>query len=102
MASSDAALQKMANDPHASAHYLHALDYIMYGQLQLGNEEEARQTLEQIQNIEEVYPAAFAAYNSAAPQARYYVFEYFKEKLGGNTQSFLLIKMTILEFSVNW
>lgn len=70
--SAEAALE-MADDPHASAHYLHALDYIMYGHLQLGNEEEARQTLEQIQNVEEVYPAAFAAYNTAAPQARYYL-----------------------------
>lgn len=59
--------------PHASAHYVHALDYIMYGHLQLGNEAEARQTLDRVNELDEIYPASFAAYNTAALQARYYL-----------------------------
>ncbi len=69
--SADAALAEMEVDPHASAHYVHALDYIMYGQLQLGDEEGARETFERIREAGEIYPAPFAGYNTAAPQARY-------------------------------
>jgi tetratricopeptide (TPR) repeat protein len=71
--SAAAALREMEIDPHASAHYLHALDYMMYGYLQLGDAENARQTLQRVQQAAEIYPAPFAGYNTAAPQARYYL-----------------------------
>ena len=71
--SAEAALREWEIDAHASAHYVHALDYIMYGHLQLGDEGGARETLEQVQAVEELYAAPFAGYNLAAPQARYYL-----------------------------
>lgn len=71
--SAEAALRVMDEDAHASAHYVHALDYAMYGYLQLGDEENARRILERAQAIDEMYPAPFAGYNLAAPQARYYL-----------------------------
>ena len=71
--SAAAALREMDDDPHASAHYVHALDYMMYGYLQLGDEESARQTLDRVQEIDDLYPAPFAGYNTAAPQARYFL-----------------------------
>ncbi|NMF84356.1 hypothetical protein [Nodosilinea sp. P-1105] len=71
--SAAAARREMEDDPHASAHYVHALDYIMYGHLQLGNEAEAQQTLERVHDLDEIYSASFAAYNTAALQARYYL-----------------------------
>jgi tetratricopeptide (TPR) repeat protein len=71
--SAEAALRVWDRDPHASAHYVHALDYMMYGYLQLGDEENARRTLERAQAVEQMYPAPFAGYNLAAPQARYYL-----------------------------
>jgi tetratricopeptide (TPR) repeat protein len=71
--SAEAAMRVMDEDAHASAHYVHALDYMMYGYLQLGDEENARKTLERIHAVDEVYPAPFAGYNLAAPQARYYL-----------------------------
>jgi tetratricopeptide (TPR) repeat protein len=71
--SAEAALQVWDRDAHASAHYVHALDYMMYGYLQLGDEEGARHTLERVKAVDEMYPAPFAGYNLAAPQARYYL-----------------------------
>ncbi len=71
--SAAAALREMADDFHATAHYVHALDYMMYAYLQKGEQEKARETLRKVQNVEELWGAAFAAYNTAAPQARYYL-----------------------------
>ncbi len=71
--SAAAALRQAEHDPHASAHYVHALDYMMYAYLQMGEEEKARETLRRVQEVEEMWPASFAAYNIAAPQARYYL-----------------------------
>ena len=71
--SAEAAQREFDIDPHATAHYVHALDYMMYGYLQLGDEPRARQTLERVLAMEEIYPAAFAGYNTAAPQARYFL-----------------------------
>ena len=71
--SAEAAWNQLDFDAHASAHYVHALDYMMYAYLQKGERELARQTLERIQAVDEVYPAPFAGYNLAAPQARYYL-----------------------------
>ena len=71
--SAEAALRDMEKDAHASAHYVHALDYAMYGYLQLGDHDSARATLTRIQEVDALYPAPFAGYNAAAPQARYYL-----------------------------
>ena len=71
--SATAALREWEDDFHASAHYVHALDYAMYAYLQLGDEEKARETLRRVQEVEEMWGAPFAAYNIAAPQARYYL-----------------------------
>jgi tetratricopeptide (TPR) repeat protein len=71
--SAAAALRDMDDDFHATAHYVHALDYMMYAYLQMGEEEKARETLRKVQEVEEMWGAAFAAYNIAAPQARYYL-----------------------------
>jgi tetratricopeptide (TPR) repeat protein len=71
--SAEAAWNQIDFDAHASAHYVHALDYMMYAYLQKGDREKARETLERVQNVDEVYPAPFAGYNLAAPQARYYL-----------------------------
>lgn len=69
--SAAAALREMERDFHASAHYAHALDYMMYAYLQLGDEQRARETLARVQEADQMWGAAFAAYNLAAPQARY-------------------------------
>ena len=71
--SAAAALRDMVDDFHASAHYVHALDYMMYAYLQLGDEQQAQDTLERVQAVDDMWAAAFAAYNIAAPQARYYL-----------------------------
>ena len=71
--SAAAALREMDEDFHATAHYVHALDYMMYAYLQMGDDEKARQTLRKVQEVDEMWGAAFAAYNIAAPQARYYL-----------------------------
>jgi tetratricopeptide (TPR) repeat protein len=71
--SADAALRLMDTDPHASAHYVHALDYMMYGYLQLGEETNARETLDRIRQLDEIWLAPFAGYNTAATQVRYYL-----------------------------
>lgn len=71
--SADAALRLIDSDPHASAHYVHALDYMMYGYLQLGKEAKARETLDRIRELDEIWLAPFAGYNTAATQVRYYL-----------------------------
>jgi hypothetical protein len=71
--SAEAALRQLDFDPHATAHYVHALDYMMYGYLQLADDDQARGTLKRVRDVEEVWPAPFAAYNVAAAQARYYL-----------------------------
>lgn len=71
--SSEAALQMVEDDAHAIMHYVHALDYMMYGQLQLGEEEEARKTLDRIREVEESWPALASTYALAAAPARFYL-----------------------------
>ncbi len=71
--SAAAAKDVMDRDAHASAHYVHALDYVMYGYLQTGNAGKATETLDRVLAKEEIYSAPFAGYNAAAPQARYYL-----------------------------
>lgn len=71
--SAAAALRHAEVDGHAMLHYVHALDYLMYGYLQLGDTEAARETLEKVRAVE-VLPEDFVSgYGVAAPQARYYL-----------------------------
>jgi tetratricopeptide (TPR) repeat protein len=71
--SAAAALRQADRDPSAMGHYVHALDYVMYAYLQMGDVENARRTLDRLHAVERV-PAPFAfAYGAAAPQARYYL-----------------------------
>ena len=69
--SANAARNEMRSDLHASAHYVHALDYMMYGYLNLGDQEAARETLHQVRQVDDLWAVPFAAYNTAAAQARY-------------------------------
>ncbi|GAB6058993.1 hypothetical protein JCM31598_21100 [Desulfonatronum parangueonense] len=68
-----AARHVMKDDPHASAHYVHSLDYVMYAYLQLGDAENARKTLERARTLDQVHPVPFAAYNLAALQVRHFL-----------------------------
>lgn len=70
--SAKAALHHAANG-HISLHYPHALDYLMYAYLQLGNEEKAKETLTKAHSIGAVQPHFASAYGVAAPQARFYL-----------------------------
>ena len=70
--SAEAALRHRVNG-QTSLHYPHALDYLMYAYLQLGDEEKARETLERVRAIEAVQPTFASAYGIAALQARYYL-----------------------------
>jgi len=55
-----------------SAQYLHALDYLMYAQLQTGNDTAAHDVLEEVQALKPPYENhAVAAYAFAAMPARY-------------------------------
>ncbi len=58
-------------DGVTSLHYPHALDYMMYAYLQLGDEVKARATLDRVRAIEEVQENLAAAYGIAAAQARF-------------------------------
>jgi tetratricopeptide (TPR) repeat protein len=71
-ASADAALEHPAGE-YISLHYPHALDYLMYGHLQLGQDEEARGILEELQSRENFEPHLASAYALAAVPARWYV-----------------------------
>lgn len=70
--SAEAALRHTVNGL-TSLHYPHALDYRMYAYLQLGDEEKARETLEEVRAIEGMQPHLASGYGIAAPQARYYL-----------------------------
>ncbi|TVR51234.1 MAG: hypothetical protein EA425_07530 [Puniceicoccaceae bacterium] len=71
--SAEAAVREMDDDFHATAHYVHALDYMMFAYLQMGDDAKAKETLRQVQEVEDMWGAPFAAYNIAAAQARYYL-----------------------------
>jgi tetratricopeptide (TPR) repeat protein len=71
--SAAAARRQMKIDSHAVLHYVHALDYVMYGYLQIGDEQKARDTLARVRAVEHAHPVSAYAYGLAAPQARYYL-----------------------------
>jgi len=84
--SAAAALRDMEDDFHATAHYVHALDYMMYAYLQMDEKEKARETLERLREVEDMWAVTFAAYNIAAPQARYYLEQQMWEDAAGLEQ----------------
>ena len=69
----EAALRHADADPYAMGHYVHSLDYLMYALLQMGEQEEASETLERVRSVEQIPPAPSIAYGVAASQARYYL-----------------------------
>lgn len=71
--SAEAALVHAEEDGHAKLHYVHALDYKMYGHLQLGNEEQARETLELVKAVQTLPDDMISGYGVAASIARYYL-----------------------------
>ena len=75
LASADAARQYAASHhPQATSfEELHALDYLVYGYLQRGDDRQAREVLARIQTVRATFPAAdfAAAYAIGAVPARY-------------------------------
>ncbi|HXE79777.1 MAG TPA: hypothetical protein VNK41_03440 [Vicinamibacterales bacterium] len=70
--SAEAARAKAAEHPRASVfNELHALDYLVYAHLQLGEDDAARQALERVQSVALVDPDIAAAYAATAAPARY-------------------------------
>ncbi|TVR36049.1 MAG: hypothetical protein EA390_01020 [Balneolaceae bacterium] len=81
--SAEAALRQADEDAHALMHYVHALDYMMYGNLQLGDWEKAQETFEKVRGVEMVPEDMASAYGVAAPQARYYLEQHKWEEAAG-------------------
>jgi tetratricopeptide (TPR) repeat protein len=75
--SAEAALRLAERDPrqsgYAAMHHAHALDYMMYAYLQMGDGERARQTLERVRAVDEGMANLAFGYGVAAPQARFYL-----------------------------
>jgi tetratricopeptide (TPR) repeat protein len=75
--SAQAALRLAEKDPHesgyAAMHHAHALDYMMYAYLQMGDEERARETLERVRSVDHGVTNLGFGYGVAAPQARFYL-----------------------------
>ena len=68
--SADAALNHPAGNT-ISAHYLHALDYLAYAHLQKGDDRQARNVLEKLENLDgPVQPHVGSSYTLAAIPAR--------------------------------
>ena len=70
--SAEAALNHPANGK-TSHHYPHALDYMIYGYIQQGDEENADKALEDVLAIENPQPTFISAYGIAASIARYHL-----------------------------
>ena len=70
--SADAALEHPAGE-YISIHYPHALDYLMYGYLQKGMDDEALEILGEIRSRSGYEPHLASAYALAAVPARWYV-----------------------------
>lgn len=68
--SADAALEQPVGD-YTSMHHAHALDYMMYGYLQKGQDEKAKEVLDELSSINNYQPHLGAAYGIAAANARY-------------------------------
>jgi len=70
--SAEAALQHPVNGM-TSMHYPHALDYMMYAYLQIGDDEGARETLRRVEDIYRSEGTFAAAYGIAAARARFHL-----------------------------
>lgn len=70
MRSAAAALRQPAGDA-TSMHYAHALDYMMYGYLQQGQDKKALEVLQKSSAVSNFQPTFVTAYGIAAMQARY-------------------------------
>ena len=70
--SADAALE-LPSDDGLSLHYAHALDYLIYGYLQRGEDEAAEAVLQELREEERYQPAFGSAYALAAVPARWHV-----------------------------
>jgi len=68
----DAALE-LPDDEGISLHYSHALDYLMYGYLQRGRDDMAREVLRELREDEHHQPAFATAYALASVPARWHV-----------------------------
>jgi tetratricopeptide (TPR) repeat protein len=71
-ASAAAALNFPVGD-HVSHHHAHALDYLMYAQLQRGNDDAARAVLDELRARENYQPTFVSGYALAAMPARWTV-----------------------------
>jgi tetratricopeptide (TPR) repeat protein len=67
--SADAALRQPVGDM-TSMHHAHAIDYMIYGYLQQGRDQEAKAVLDELNAVEKYQPGV-TAYNITAAQARY-------------------------------
>lgn len=68
--SAEAALRQTGKDG-MSMHYPHALDYMAYGYLQMGQDKKAKEVVEKMRAIPNYYPSLATAYALAAIPARY-------------------------------
>ncbi len=68
--SADAALEQPVGD-YTSMHHAHALDYMMYGYLQKGQDRKAKEVLDELSSIDNYQPHLGSAYGIAAANARY-------------------------------
>ncbi len=71
-ASADAALEHPAGE-YISHHHPHALDYLMYGHLQRGDDVAAEEVLQELRAREDYQPTFVSAYALGAIPARWYV-----------------------------
>ena len=70
--SADAALEQPAGE-YVSMHYVHALDYLMYGYLQKGQDGNAEAVLEELRSRSGFQPLFGTAYGLASVPARWHV-----------------------------
>lgn len=68
--SGEAALRQPVGD-YTSMHHAHAMDYMMYGYLQKGQDKKAKKVLDELLAVDNYQPHIGAAYGVAAAQARY-------------------------------
>jgi tetratricopeptide (TPR) repeat protein len=72
-AAAELAARQPAERGYAAMHHAHALDYMMYAYLQMGDAERARATLDEVRAVDHGTANLAFAYGVAAPQARYYL-----------------------------
>lgn len=67
--SAEAALRHSPED-YTSLHHVHALDYMVYAAIQRGQDQKAKEVLQEVLNIEHYQPHPASAYGIAAAQTR--------------------------------